>query len=282
MLRIPGQRVGAHDHVIGLGAGDVVCRGIELQVDRRDERSELVAAGNQPSIDLANVGPVRVSADHDIDGLVQFRDDLDDGARNTGTLIVVAARQTTLVDKENDRLDASRLQLRHQRVHRLRLVAEFEAGNALRRNDARRAPQGQPDKGDRNALEFPDLIGRKNRLAGILVEGAGGEIMKLGAGERVRSLTFVGRMAAAILHPEQFVLAFVEFVIAHGSDFKPHHRQRFDRGLIVKHRRQKRTGADQVAGGDKDRVAGLAAKLIYQRRHVFDATGRHRHLFGFI
>ena len=78
--------------------------------------------------------------------------------------------------------------------------------------------------------------------------------MKPRAGERMRPLAFVGRMAAAILHPQQFVLALVEFVIADRGDLKPHHRQRFDGGLVVKHRRQKRAGADQISGRDEDGV----------------------------
>ena len=62
--------------------------------------------------------------------------------------------------------------------------------------------------------------------------------MELRAGERMRPLTMVDRMASAILHPQQFVLAPVEFVIADGGELKPHHRQRFDGGLVVEHRRQ--------------------------------------------
>ena len=78
--------------------------------------------------------------------------------------------------------------------------------------------------------------------------------MKLCAGKRMRPLAFVDGMTAAILHPQQFVLALVEFVIADRSDLEPHHRQRFDGRLVVKHRRQQRAGADQVAGRDEDRV----------------------------
>ena len=76
----------------------------------------------------------------------------------------------------------------------------------------------------------------------------------------MRPLATVDRVAAAILHPQQFVLALVEFVVADGGDLKPHHRQRFDGGLVVEHRRQERAGADQVAGGDEDRVAGCPSR----------------------
>ena len=72
----------------------------------------------------------------------------------------------------------------------------------------------------------------------------------------MRPLAFVDRMTAAVLHPQQFVLALVEFVIADRGDLEPHHRQRFDGGLVVKHRRQKRAGADQISGRDEDGVLG--------------------------
>ena len=98
----------------------------------------------------------------------------------------------------------------------------------------------------------------------------------------MRPLAFVDRMTAAILHPQQFVLALVEFVIADRGDREPHHRQRLDGGLVVEHRRQKRAGADQVAGGDEDRVLVALAKLPDQRRHVLGAAGRHHDLFGLV
>jgi len=89
-------------------------------------------------------------------------------------------------------------------------------------------------------------------------------------------------MTAAILHPKQFSLALVEFVIADRGYLQPHHRQRFDGGLIVKHRRQKRAGADQVSGRDKNRVPGSLAELLDQRRHVFGAARRHIDLPGVV
>ena len=164
----------------------------------------------------------------------------------------------------------------------LGLVAEFEVGNAHRRDEARRALQRQADEGDRNAVELPDFIGGKHGLAGALLDRAGGEIAKLRARKRMRSLAFVDRVATAILHPQQFVLALVEFVVADGRQCQPHHRQRFDRRLVMEHRRQKRAGADQVAGRDEDRVAVSIAKLADQRRHVFGAARGDRDLLGLV
>src|SRR5260370_42083560 len=126
----------------------------------------------------------------------------------------------------------------------------------LRRDDVGRALQRQADEGDRDALELPDFVRREHGLAGALLDGRDRKVVKLRAGERMRPLTFVDWMTAAVLHPKQLILALFEFVITDGSDLKPHHRQGFDGWLIVKHRRQKRAGADQVSGRDKDGVLG--------------------------
>ena len=178
------------------------------------------------------------------------------------------------MDQDDDGLDAARLQFRDQCIDRLGFVAKFEVGNADRRDEAWRALQGQADEGDRNAVEAADFVSRKHGLAAALLERAGGEIAKFGARKRMRSLALVDRVAAAVLHPQQFVLAFVEFVIADGGNIQAHHRQRFDRRLVMEHRRQKRAGADQVTGRDEDRVLVSLAKLADQRRHMFGAAGR--------
>ena len=280
LFRIAGIVAGANDDVVSPGTDDVACRRVELQIDRGDDSAVLVATGDQPSVDVADIGLMGVAADHDVDRLVEFLDDVDDRSGDSGTFIIIAGRKTAFMDQHDDGFDAARLQLRHQRVHRISLVAEFEACDAHRRDDVGRVLQRQADEGDGNALELPDLVRRKYGPAGALFDGAGGKIVKSCAEERVRALTFVGGMTAAVLHPKQFVLALVEFVIADRGDLKPHHRQRFDGGLIVKHRRQKRAGADQVSGCDKDSVPGSPAELLDQRRHVLGAAGRHGEFSG--
>jgi len=69
------------------------------------------------------------------------------------------------MDQHDDGLDAARLQFGDQRIDRLGLVAEFEAGRAVGEMMFRRAFQRKPDEGDRDAFERPDLIGGKHRLA---------------------------------------------------------------------------------------------------------------------
>ena len=120
-----------------------------------------------------------------------------------------------------------------------------------------------------------------NRVLPVLLSiGAGCQIVKRCAGERMRPLAAVDRMTAAVLHPQQFVLALVEFVVADRGYRQSHHRQRFDSGLIVEHRGQQRAGADQISGGDKDRIFVALAQLLDQRRHVLDTAGRNHDLPG--
>ena len=214
-----------------------------------------------------------MAGDHDVDRLIELFHDVDDRSRNAGAFIVVARRQSAFVDQDDDGLDAARLQFRDQRVHRAGFVAKFKVGNARRRDQAGCALQGQADEGHGNAVERADFVRRKHGLAGALLERAGGEIAKFRAGEGMRTLAFVDRVAAAVLHPQQLVLAFVEFVIADGGNIQAHHRQRLDRRLVMEHGGQKRAGADQVAGRDEDRVAVSLAKLADQRRHVLGAAG---------
>ena len=59
---------------------------------------------------------------------------------------LVADGKTAFVDEHHDGLDALRFQFRHQRVHGVGLVREFQTGDAWRRNDRRRALQGQAMK----------------------------------------------------------------------------------------------------------------------------------------
>ena len=193
-----------------------------------------------------------VAADNDIDRFIEFLDDIDDRSGNAGALIIIAGRKAAFVDQHHDGFDAACLQFRHQRIHRFGLVLELKSGDAGRRDDVGRAFQRQADEGDGNAVELLDLVGREDRLAGAFLDGAGGKVAKFRAEKRMRPLAFVDRMAAAVLHPQQFVLALVEFVVADRGNLKPHHRQRFDGRLVVKHRGQKRAGADQVARRDED------------------------------
>src|SRR5579863_6171070 len=154
-----------------------------------------------------------VAADHEIDRTIEFLDDVDDGAGDRGALIVVAGRIAALVNQDDNGFNAARLQFGHECIYGLRLIAKFQARGARRRNNAGSAFQGQADEGYGNAVEFPDFVGWKNRLPGRGLDRGGGEIVKLRAREGMRPAAVIDRMTAAILHPLEFVLAFVEFVV---------------------------------------------------------------------
>src|SRR6516225_8510273 len=148
-----------------------------------------------------------VTADDDVDRGVEFFGDLDDGAGNAGTFIIVPGRKTAFVDQDHDRLDAARFQFGNGRIDGFRLVFEFEPGSAGRRDDVGCALQGQADEADGDAVELADLVRRKDRLAGILLEGRSRKVMEFRTWKRVWPLTTINGMTAAILHSLQFVLA---------------------------------------------------------------------------
>jgi hypothetical protein len=106
--------------------------------------------------------------------------------------------------------------------------------------------------------------------------------MEFGAGKRMRPLAFVNRVAAAVLHPEQLLLALVEFMVADRGEIEPHHRHGFDGRLVVKHRRQKRARADQVARRDERRVLMALAQALHDARHGLRPAGRHHDLPGLV
>src|SRR5271167_1553957 len=122
-----------------------------------------------------------MAADHKIDRTVEFLDDVDDGAGDRGALIIVAGRIAAFVNQDDDGLNATRLQFRHERIYGLGLIAEFQTRGAYRRDNAGCAFQGQTDESYGNAVEFPDFVRRKNRLAGRSLDRGGREVMKLRA-----------------------------------------------------------------------------------------------------
>jgi hypothetical protein len=250
-------------------------RAIELEIDGGDQRAVFVARRDESSVDLAGIGAVGVTADDDVDRLVELLHNIDDRSGNTRAFIVVAGGEAALMDQHHDGLNALGLQFGHQRVDGVRFIPEFETGNAGRRHEAGRAFQRQADEGDGNAVECLDLIGRQQRLAGLGIDGRGGEIVERRAGKGMRALAAIDGMAATVLHAQQLLAPFVEFVIADRGDLKAHHRQCLDGRFVMKQRGEKRAGADQVARGHEYAVRFAGAELLDQRRHMLGAAGGH-------
>ena len=91
-------------------------------------------AGDELAVDRAVVRLVGVAGDERVDLGVEVVDDVDDRAGDPGALVVRRRRdrRAALVDQHDDRLDALRLELGDERVDRLDLVEELEAGDAGR------------------------------------------------------------------------------------------------------------------------------------------------------
>ena len=176
--------------------------------------------------------------------------------------------------ENDDGFDSLLLELGHQRVDRLDLVVEREPGNPSRRDDRRRAFERHADERHRDALVLLDGVGRKDRVAGRIVDHIRGEELEVGAGEAITVEVTVDRVAAAVGHPEQFGAALVEFVIADAVDLEADEVHGLDRRLIVEQRRDQWRRTDQVAGGHGDRVVGVG----FGCRHVrWPGSRRGRH-----
>ena len=142
---------------------------------------------------------------------------------------------------------------------------------------SRRALERQPDEPDLGAGDGPDLVGREDRLARVLVDDVGGEELEVGTGEAVAVLTAIDRVAAAVLHAQQLVDALVELVVADGGDVETERVQRLDRRLIVECRRDQRAGTDVVAGRDLEGPTGCRRlELLDLRCQVLDAARERR------
>jgi hypothetical protein len=198
------------------------------------------------------------------------------GPGDAGALVHGAGRKAALVDQHQDRLDALGAQLRHQRVHRLGLVLELQAGHAGRRHDARRGLEREADEAHRHAAVALDGIGRQQRLAGGGVDGAGGQVLETRAGEGRGALAAVMRVATAALQAQQLGRALVELVVAHGGQVQPHQAQRFDGGLVMEQGREQRAGAHQVARGHHDHVRRLRLERLHRAGQVLGTARGQR------
>ena len=81
-------------------------------------------------------------------------------------------------------------------------------------------------------------------------------------------------MTAAALQAQQFLPAVIEFMIADRGDRKIHRIERLDRRFVMEQSREQRAGADQVAGGDDDRVWIAGDGVLEMRCQVLGAARR--------
>jgi hypothetical protein len=133
------------------------------------------------------------------------------------------------------------LELRNQCIDRVGFVVELQAGHAGRRHDGRRAFERHADEGHLVAEEVLHAVGGEHGGAGGGVMHVGGQETELRAGELAALQVFVhaqtrirvGRVVAAVLHAQQFVLAFVELMVADRIEVDADAVHRLDRRLVL-------------------------------------------------
>ena len=177
------------------------------------------------------------------------------------------------MDQQDDRFHSQSAQLRHQRVHRLPLVAEFPAGDALCIDQRAGSLERDSNEADLHAIELEHLVRRKQTRAVLHTGDVGGEKAEAGALELRPEATAQLRMAAARLHAPQFVHAFVELMIADCIERQPHAVHHLDGRFVLKQRRRERTGVDQIAGGHEHGVRALRAQPLHVRGEEGSAAG---------
>src|SRR5690606_4129374 len=116
--------------------------------------------------------------------------------------------------------------------------------------------QRHADEADPDAAELADRGAREQRPP-LFVEHVRREVGELRPLERAIELARLARrvlLAAALLHAPELGDAAVELVVADGGETEPEAVERHDRRLVEEMGRDQRARADQVAGGDGDRV----------------------------
>ncbi len=80
-------------------------------------------------------------------------------------------------------------------------------------------------------------------------------------------------MATAVLHAQELLGPLVELVVADGGDVETNGVHRLDARLIMEERGHERRRADDVAGGDDERVWVFSPELLDVRSEILGAAG---------
>ncbi len=142
----------------------------------------------------------------------------------------------------------------HERIDRAGFAGEAQPGYTTRPHGHRGSLQCQADESDWHAVIGLDHISRKNSLATSFIENIGGEILEFGSAERDCRTRFcaptsvlVPSKATARLHTQQFLPAFIEFMVADRADFQTQAVHRLDSAFIMVQAGNQGAGANQVA-----------------------------------
>ena len=247
LLQLGVGGVAGHDDVVGLGDDDVLGAPVEGQPQVGDDPSEGRRTRDELAVDLggalAVVRLVGVAGHHDVDGVVEPVDDVDERAVQVVAVVVQAVLRTGVrrlrrpfVEQHDDRLDPLGPQLGDVAVGRLGLVEEVHPGDAGLRHDRGGALERHADEAHLDALDVLQQVGREDRLPGLAVDHVRSEEGEAGTLVVVAGLAAVGRMAAALLQPQQLVDALVELVVPDRRDVEPEQVECLDGGLVVEER----------------------------------------------
>ena len=134
------------------------------------------------------------------------------------------------------------MQGRDQRIDGVGFIAEFKTGNAGRRNNGRRGFESHADEGNLVAKEVLEADSREDGGLSRGFNYIGRQVLELGTGKffigtlvdiEAQAGVKVGWVVAAVLHTQQFILTFVEFVVADGVEINADAVHRFDGWLIL-------------------------------------------------
>ena len=174
-----------------------------------------------------------------------------------------AGLRAALVQQHDDGLDALGLQLAGVALAVAASSANSQPGDTGRGHDARRALEGHADEADLDALH---LVDRRTAAAAA----AGSAVTKALADRYWKSAPWYGSAGSAqpstgwqppFWMRSSSAGALVELVVADAGVVQADPVERLDGRLVVEGGRQQRRGADQVAGGDGQRVLLLAGRL---------------------
>jgi hypothetical protein len=79
------------------------------------------------------------------------------------------------------------------------------------------------------------------------------------------AITAVHRMTTAILHAQQFLHAFIEFVIPSCREIKAHHTESLNSRLVMEQGGLDGTGANHIASSHPDGIWIFSRKVLYIR-----------------
>ena len=194
---------------------------IDLHFDAGQHLPHGRSLRDHASIHLAQIALVRMGADHQPDRRIEPGDDIDDRPLELVAidLVELFRGRAAFVNQQHHGRDRMRpLDFGGPAIDGLDFIQELQAGDAVFADQVLGVLQDRADKGDLDALDGLDAIGRQQRLAVAGMDHVGGQIGEFGALEAAAQFAGPGRRrrrTAAVLLAQQFAAAAVEFMVSH-------------------------------------------------------------------